>query len=67
MYVAYLIDMVAFWSSNFFDIIWTSCIQCRRRLVDKIFEECSKDINENEMIYNVTLNDHGKVCKSCTI
>ena len=29
--------------------------------------ECSEDINENEMIYNVTLNDHGKVCNSCTM
>ena len=39
-----------------------------KKLIDKLVEEWSRDINENEMIYNVSLNDHGKVCKSsCTI
>ena len=41
--------------------------RCRKRLIDKLVEECSEDINENKMIYNGTLNDHGKVCNSFTI
>ena len=41
--------------------------KCRKRLIDKIVEECNEDINGNEMIYNRTLNDYGKVCNSCTI
>ena len=41
--------------------------KCRKKLIDKLIEEFSKDINGNNMIYNVTLNDYGKVCKSCTI
>ena len=28
----------------------------RKRLIDKLVEECNKDINENEMIYNTNLN-----------
>ena len=43
-----------------------SC-KCRKILVNKLFEECRENINASEMICNVTLNDHGKVCKSCTI
>ena len=39
----------------------------RKRLIDKLVEECSEDINGNEIMYNVTLNDHGKVCNFCTI
>ena len=39
----------------------------RKELIDTLVEECSGDINGNEMIHNVTLNDYGKVCKSCTI
>ena len=36
--------------------------ECRKRLVDKLVEECSQNINEkelhqNKMIYNSTLND----------
>ena len=41
--------------------------KCRKRLIDKLVEECSEDINGNKRIYNVTLNDHKKVCNSCTI
>ena len=41
--------------------------KCRKRLIDNLVEKCSEDINENEMVYNATLNDHGKVCKTCTI
>ena len=41
--------------------------KCRKKLIDKLVKEFSEDINGNEMVYNVTLNDYGKVCKSCTI
>ena len=33
----------------------------------KLVEECSENIDGSELIYNATLNDHGKVCSSCTI
>ena len=39
----------------------------RKQLVDKLVEDCSENIDENEMIYNSTLNDHRKVCNSCTL
>ena len=32
--------------------------KCRKRLIDKLVEECSEDINGNEMIHNTTLNNH---------
>ena len=35
--------------------------KCRKRLIDKLVEECS------EMIYNLTLNDYEKVSISCKI
>ena len=41
--------------------------KCRKELIGKIAEECSEDTDESEMIYNATLNDYVKVCKSCTI
>ena len=41
--------------------------KCRKKLTDKLAEECSEDIDGNEMIHNATLNDYGRVCKSCTI
>ena len=41
--------------------------KCRERLIDKLVEECSENIDGNELIYNATLNDHGKVCSSCTV
>ena len=34
--------------------------KCSKRWIDQPVEECSKDINGNEMIFNVTLNDHRK-------
>ena len=40
---------------------------CRKRLVDKLVEECSENIDENKLIYNKTLNDFGNRCNSCTI
>ena len=41
--------------------------ECRKRLIHNLVENCNEDINGNEMIYNVTLNNHERVCKSCTI
>ena len=51
--------------------------KCRNKLVDKLVEECSENVDENEMLYNETLdaillntiplNDYKKVCGSCTI
>ena len=40
---------------------------CREKLADKLVEECTKAIDGNEMIFNGTLNDYGKVCDSCTV
>ena len=40
--------------------------KCKKRLIDKLVEECGEDVNGNETIYNVTLNDHRIVCNSCT-
>ena len=41
--------------------------KCRKKLVDRLAEECSENINENKMIYNGTLNDYGKICNSFTV
>ena len=41
--------------------------KCRKRLLDKLVEECSKSIDGNNVIYNGTLNDYGKICNSCTV
>ena len=41
--------------------------KCRKKLIDKLVEECSEDIDGNEMIYNTTLNYYEKVCSSCII
>ena len=40
--------------------------QCRKKLVNKLEEEGSENIDENEMI-SVTLNDYRSVYGSCTI
>ena len=41
--------------------------KCRKDLVDKLFEEFSENIDQNEMVYNETLNDQGRIWNSCTI
>ena len=41
--------------------------KCRKDLVDNLFEECSENIDQNEIVYNETLNDQGRVWNSCTI
>ena len=30
--------------------------KCRKRIIDKLFEECSENIDANEMVYNETLD-----------
>ena len=50
--------------------------ECRKRLIDKLVEECSENIDGNKILYNDTLNaillntipldDYKKVCGSCT-
>ena len=37
--------------------------KCRKKLVDKLVEECSEKIDGNEMIYN----DYENVCGFCTL
>ena len=41
--------------------------KCRKRLINKLVEECSENIDGNEMIYNSTLNDYEEICSSCTV
>ena len=46
--------------------------KCRKRIIDKLVEECSKHIDGNEMLYNETLdviplNVYKEVCSSCMV
>ena len=51
--------------------------KCRKRLVDKLIEECNKNIDEKQlhptelhsskMIYNSAINYYEKICSPCTI
>ena len=41
--------------------------KCREKRISKLVEECSEDIDGNEMVFNATLNDHRRLCNSCTI
>ena len=46
--------------------------KCRQRIAGSLVEDCNKNIDENEMIYNetlntITVNDYKKVCGSCTL
>ena len=46
--------------------------KCRKRLIVKLVEEYSENIDGNEMIYNSTLNaiplnDYGNICNSSTV
>ena len=48
-----------------------SC-KCRKRIIDKLVEECSENIDRNEMLYNETLdvvplNVYKKVYTSCMV
>ena len=40
---------------------------CRKRLIDELVEECSENIDGNEIIYNSTINDYEKICSPCTV
>ena len=39
----------------------------RQKLTDKLVEECSEDINGNEILYNWTLYNYEKISNSCTL
>ena len=41
--------------------------KCRKSFFDKLVDECSENIEEHEMIYNGTLNNHKNVCGSCAV
>ena len=41
--------------------------KCRGDLISRLVEECSENIDDNEMIDNAALNNDKKVCDSCTI
>ena len=41
--------------------------KCRKKLVDNLVEEFSKNIDENEIIFNGTFSDYENVWNSCTI
>ena len=46
--------------------------KCRKRLIDRLVEECSKNFDEkelhsNQLIYNGTSNDYKKVCNFCSV
>ena len=41
--------------------------KCWNKSVDKLVEKCSENIDRNEVVYDGTLNDYRKVCKSYTI
>ena len=51
--------------------------KCTKRIIDKLVEECSDNIDGNEMLYNETfdvillnaipLNVYKKLCGSCTL
>ena len=46
--------------------------KCRKKIIDKLTEECSENINGNEMLYNETLDiisssDNNKTSNSCIV
>ena len=46
--------------------------KCRKKIIDKLIEECSENTDENKMLYNETLNiisssDNNKTCDSCIV
>ena len=42
-------------------------VNAEKKIIDKLVEECSENIDGNEIIFNETLNDYEKVCNSCTV
>ena len=60
------------WYSKTFEIrFFVQCFKCRKRLVDKLVEECNGNNNEKKLLSsemtNVTLSERKNVCKSCII
>ena len=46
--------------------------KCRKKIINKLIEECSENIDENKMLYNETLNiisssDNNKTSDSCIV
>ena len=45
--------------------------KCRKKIIDKLTEECSENINRNEMLYNKNLDiissSHNKTSNSCIV
>ena len=46
--------------------------RCKKRIIDKLVEECHGNVDRNEMLYNVTsnaipLNVYKKACNSCMV
>ena len=39
---------------------------CRKRLINKLVEECSKNIDEKKL-YSNEINDYEKICSSCSV
>ena len=63
-------------SSKIGELLHYKNCKSREKIIDKLLEECSENIDENKMLYNDTfntillntipLNDCKKVCGSCT-
>ena len=54
------------------EYLYYKTCNCRNKLADKSVEECSKNIDGNEMLYNetldvISLNDYKKMCNYCTL
>ena len=41
--------------------------KCRKRIIDKLVDECSENIYENETLDIIPLNFYKKVCNSCMV
>ena len=41
--------------------------KCKKRLIDKLLEKIDEYTDGSKMVYNATLSDYGRVCKSCTL
>ena len=40
--------------------------KCRKRLIDKLVEECRENIDEKKLHSN-EINDYEKICSSCSV
>ena len=51
-------------------LYYKNCM-CRKKIIDKLIEECSESINENKMLYNETLDiissSDNKTSYSCIV